>query len=61
MGSILDWTTRAELILYIIMLFGKTKYRPFKVTVIKLVDALQVEPDDNIVLDLACGTGAACQ
>jgi hypothetical protein len=22
---------------------------------VKLVDVLQVEPDDNIVLDLACG------
>jgi hypothetical protein len=37
---------------YIIMLFGKTKYRPFKVTVIKLVDALQVEPDDILSLIL---------
>jgi hypothetical protein len=31
---------------------GKTKYRPFKVTVIKLVDALQVEPDDILSLIL---------
>jgi hypothetical protein len=31
---------------------GKTKYRPFKVTVIKLVDVLQVEPDDILFLIL---------
>jgi hypothetical protein len=33
----------------------KQNIGPFKMTVIKLVDTLQVEPDDNIVLDLACG------
>jgi ubiquinone/menaquinone biosynthesis C-methylase UbiE len=53
MGSILDWTTRAE---YYHVNWVKENVGPFKATV-KLVDALKVEPND-FVLDLACGTGA---
>src|ERR671922_882875 len=53
MGSILDWTTRAE---YYHVNWVKENVGPFQATV-KLVDALKVEPND-FVLDLACGTGA---
>src|SRR5215207_749419 len=53
MGSIMDWTTRAEC--YHVN-WVKENVGPFKATV-KLVDALKVEPND-FVLDLACGTGA---
>lgn len=53
MGSILDWSTRAE---YYHVNWVKENVGPFKATV-KLVDALEVEPND-FVLDLACGTGA---
>lgn len=53
MGSMLDWTTRAE---YYHVNWVKENVGPFKATV-KLVDALKVEPND-FVLDLACGTGA---
>jgi ubiquinone/menaquinone biosynthesis C-methylase UbiE len=53
MGSILDWTTRAE---YYHVNWVKENVGPFKATV-KLVDALKLEPND-FVLDLACGTGA---
>lgn len=53
MGSIIDWTTRAE---YYHVNWVKENVGPFKATV-KLVDALKVEPND-FVLDLACGTGA---
>ena len=53
MGSIIDWSTRAE---YYHVNWVKENVGPFKATV-KLVDALEVEPND-FVLDLACGTGA---
>jgi ubiquinone/menaquinone biosynthesis C-methylase UbiE len=53
MGSIMDWTTRAE---YYHVNWVKENVGPFKATV-KLVDAIKVEPND-FVLDLACGTGA---
>jgi ubiquinone/menaquinone biosynthesis C-methylase UbiE len=53
MGSIIDWSTRAE---YYHVNWVKENLGPFKATV-KLVDALEVEPND-FVLDLACGTGA---
>jgi ubiquinone/menaquinone biosynthesis C-methylase UbiE len=56
MASILDWTTRAE---YYHVNWVKENVGPFRATV-KLVDALKVEPND-FVLDLACGTGAACK
>jgi ubiquinone/menaquinone biosynthesis C-methylase UbiE len=53
MGSIIDWSPRAE---YYHVNWVKENVGPFKATV-KLVDALEVEPND-FVLDLACGTGA---
>jgi ubiquinone/menaquinone biosynthesis C-methylase UbiE len=53
MGSIIDWTTRAE---YYHVNWVKENVGPFKATA-KLVDSLKVEPND-FVLDLACGTGA---
>src|SRR5918997_3040594 len=53
LGSIFDWTTRAD---YYHVNWVKESVGPFKATV-KLVDALKVEPND-FVLDLACGTGA---
>jgi ubiquinone/menaquinone biosynthesis C-methylase UbiE len=52
-GSILDWSTRAD---YYHVNWVKENVGPFKATV-KLVDALKVEPND-FVLDVACGTGA---
>jgi ubiquinone/menaquinone biosynthesis C-methylase UbiE len=52
-GSILDWSTRAD---YYHVNWVRENVGPFKATV-KLVDALNVEPDD-FVLDVACGTGA---
>jgi ubiquinone/menaquinone biosynthesis C-methylase UbiE len=53
MGSIIDWSTRAE---YYHVNWVKENVGPFKATA-KLIDALKVEPND-FVLDLACGTGA---
>jgi ubiquinone/menaquinone biosynthesis C-methylase UbiE len=53
MGSIIDWSTRAE---YYHVNWVKENLGPFKATA-KLIDALKVEPND-FVLDLACGTGA---
>jgi len=53
MGSIMDWSTRAD---YYHVNWVKENVGPFKATV-KLVDALKVEPND-FVLDVACGTGA---
>jgi ubiquinone/menaquinone biosynthesis C-methylase UbiE len=53
-GSILDWSTRAD---YYHVNWVKENVGPFKATV-KLVDALKIEPND-FVLDIACGTGAA--
>jgi ubiquinone/menaquinone biosynthesis C-methylase UbiE len=53
MGSIIDWTTRAE---YYHVNWVKENVGPFKATA-KLIEALKVEPND-FVLDLACGTGA---
>src|SRR5918999_5678805 len=52
-ATILDWTTRAD---YYHVNWVKENVGPFKATV-KLVDALNVEPND-FVLDVACGTGA---
>lgn len=52
-GSILDWSTRAD---FYHVNWVKENIGPFKATV-KLVDALKVEPND-FVLDVACGTGA---
>jgi ubiquinone/menaquinone biosynthesis C-methylase UbiE len=52
-GSMLDWSTRAD---YYHVNWVKDNVGPFKATV-KLVDALKVEPHD-FVLDIACGTGA---
>jgi ubiquinone/menaquinone biosynthesis C-methylase UbiE len=52
-GSILDWSTRAD---YYHVNWVKETVGPFKATV-KLVNALEVEPND-FVLDVACGTGA---
>jgi ubiquinone/menaquinone biosynthesis C-methylase UbiE len=52
-GSILDWSTRAD---YYHVNWVKENVGPFKATA-KLVDALKVEPND-FVLDVACGTGA---
>jgi ubiquinone/menaquinone biosynthesis C-methylase UbiE len=53
LGSILDWSTRAD---YYHVNWVKENVGPFKATV-KLVDALKVEPND-FVLDVACGTEA---
>jgi ubiquinone/menaquinone biosynthesis C-methylase UbiE len=52
-GSVLDWSTRAD---FYHVNWVKENIGPFKATV-KLVDALKVEPND-FVLDVACGTGA---
>ena len=52
-GSILDWSTRAD---FYHVNWVKENIGPFKATV-KLVDALKVEAND-FVLDVACGTGA---
>jgi ubiquinone/menaquinone biosynthesis C-methylase UbiE len=52
-GSMLDWSTRAD---YYHVNWVKENVGPFKATV-KLVDTLKVEPND-FVLDVACGTGA---
>jgi ubiquinone/menaquinone biosynthesis C-methylase UbiE len=52
-GSVLDWSTRAD---FYHVNWVKENIGPFKATV-KLVDALKVEAND-FVLDVACGTGA---
>jgi ubiquinone/menaquinone biosynthesis C-methylase UbiE len=52
-GSVLDWSTRAD---FYHVNWVKENIGPFKATV-KLVNALKVEAND-FVLDVGCGTGA---